>query len=300
MSTRPAELNVLGRASRADVITDPFPHVVIRNALREDVYEQLANEFPGMSVIADDAAPQDNKYYFLSAAKAQTHQGVSALWKEFMAYHTSPAFLSEVVALFGNHIRAMHPHLELAFGKRLEEFTACARDTDGENDVDAQMECQFASCTTALRRATPKGPHVDREHALYAGLLYFRLDGDDSTGGDLEIQRFKGVPRFEAGTNNEIPVDRVETVKTVRYEKNTLVFFIHSAHSLHAVSARSATPYPRRHVNFVTEFAHTKAFDIAPFRAGAANAAASQGGIHRGVSAARRLLGRARRRLQPS
>ena len=299
MSTSAAQLNILGRASKADVIADPFPHLVIRNALPEDVYEQLAAEFPDMSIIAGDAAPQDNKYYFLATAEAQAHQGVSALWKEFMAYHTSPAFLSEVIVRFGHHIRAMHPHLELAFGKRLEDFTACARDTDGEDDVDAQMECQLVSCTTALRRATPKGPHVDREHALYAGLLYFRLDGDDSTGGDLEIQRFKGVPLFEAGTN-EIPVDRVETVKTVRYEKNTLVFFIHSAHSLHAVSARSATPYPRRHVNFVTEFAHNKAFDIAPFRAGAANAAASQGGIQRGVRAARRLLGTARRRLQPS
>ena len=296
MSTSPTELNVLGRASNADVITDPFPHLVIRNALREDVYEQLANEFPGMSVIANDAAPQDNKYYFLGAAKAQAHQGVSALWKEFMAYHASPAFWSEVVTLFGNHIRAMHPHLELACGKRLEEFTTCVRNMNAEDDADAQMECQLASCTTALRRATPKGPHVDREVALYAGLLYFRLDGDDSTGGDLEIQRFKGVPHFEAGTNNEIPVDRVETVRTVRYEKNTFVFFIHSAHSLHAVSARSATPYPRRHVNFVTEFAQTKAFDIAPFRDGGANA----GGIQRGVRVARRLLGRARRGLQPS
>jgi len=299
MYTRTTELNVLGRASRADVITDPFPHLVIRNALREDVYERLASEFPNISVIAGDATPEDNKYYFLGAAEARVRREVSPLWKEFMAYHTSAAFFAEVIALFGNHIRTMHPHLELAFGKRLEEFTACARDTDAERTVDAQMECQLVSCTTALRRATPKGPHVDREVALYAGLLYFRVDGDDSTGGDLEIQRFKGVPRFEAGTN-EIPNDRVETVDTVRYEKNTLVFFIHSAHSLHAVSARSVTPYPRRHVNFVTEFAHTKAFDIAPFRAGAHEAAASRGGIQRGVGVARRLLRRARRGLQPN
>lgn len=299
MSTRAAELSILGRASRADVISDPFPHLVIKNALPDDVYERLASEFPSLNVIAGDATPQDNKYYFLPAAQAQANHSVSRLWKEFMAYHTSPAFLSEVVALFGNQIRTMHPHLEHAFGKRLEDFTACARDTGEENDVDAQMECQLVSCTTALNRATPKGPHVDRECALYAGLLYFRLDGDDSTGGDLEIQRFTGVPRFEADTN-EIPVDRVETVETVRYERNTLVFFIHSAYSLHAVSARSATPYPRRHVNFVTELPHTKAFDITSFRAGATDADASRGGIHRGVRAARRMLSRARRQLQPS
>ncbi|HEX6967175.1 MAG TPA: hypothetical protein VF166_15400 [Gemmatimonadaceae bacterium] len=293
------ELSILGRASKADVVTDPFPHLVTRNALREDLYEQLASEFPNMSVMAGDARPEDAKYYFLGAAQARTRPDVSALWKEFMAYHTSPAFFQEVVALFGNHIRTMHPHLELAFDKRLEAFSAAARDTEAERDADVRLECQLVSCTTALRRATPKGPHVDREVALYAGLLYFRMDADDSTGGDLEIQRFRGVPHFEAGTN-EIPDDRVETVKTITYEKNTLVFFIHSAHSLHAVSARSATPYPRRHVNFVAEFAHTKAFDIAPFRNGMARAAADRGGIQRGIGIARRLLRQTRGRRQPS
>lgn len=290
-------LSILERASKADVIADPFPHLIIRNALREDVYARLASEFPDMRVIAGDATPQDNTYYFLGTAEAQAHPGVSVVWKEFMAYHTSRTFFREVVALFGHHIRTMHPHLELAYGKRLEDFTACARDTGAAREVDARMECQLVSCTTALQRATPKGPHVDRECALYAGLLYFRLDGDGSAGGDLEIQRFRGVPRFEAGTN-EIPNERVETVDTIRYEKNTLVFFIHSAHSLHAVSARSTTPSPRRHVNFVAEFARTKVFDIGPFRDGAAAAAngAGGGGIRRGVSVARDLLRRARRR----
>lgn len=285
--------SILGRASKCDVIADPFPHLVIHNALPEDIYEQLASEFPPLSIIAGDATPRDNTYYFLGAAEARSHAAVSPLWKEFMAHHTSREFFREVVALFGNHIRTMHPHLEYAYGKRLEDFSACARNTEHADEADARMECQLVSCTTALARATPKGPHVDRECALYAGLLYFRLDDDDSTGGDLEIQRFTGVPRFDVGTN-EIPGDRVETVRTIRYERNTLVFFIHSAHSLHAVSARTVTPYARRHVNFVAEFGRARVFDVDSFRTGRAVTTASGGTIRRGVRKARALLRRAR------
>jgi hypothetical protein len=47
----------------------------------------------------------------------------------------------------------------------------------------------------------------------------------------------------------------VERVKVVEYRKNTLVLFPHSPDSVHGVSLRSASAFPRRHVNFVGELA---------------------------------------------
>ena len=45
----------------------------------------------------------------------------------------------------------------------------------------------------------------------------------------------------------------MERMKTIPYAANRLVFFIHSPDALHGVSARSATPHPRLHVNFLAE-----------------------------------------------
>ncbi len=94
---------------------------------------------------------------------------------------------------------------------------------------------------------------MDRPVALYAGLYYFRMDGDDSTGGDLELYRFKPGGRAYKKATREIPDDLVQKVKVIPYAKNTLVLFPHSADSVHGVSTRSTTTFPRRHVNFVGE-----------------------------------------------
>jgi len=96
--------------------------------------------------------------------------------------------------------------------------------------------------------------------ALYAGLLYCRLPEDEAEGGDLELYRFRGPAR---GYNERRYVDDalVEPVKRIPYAANRLVFFIHSPHSLHGVTVRSVTPWPRLHVNFLAE-ARTNIFEL--------------------------------------
>ena len=39
-------LSVLQNAKRSDVKLDPFPHVVMKNALPDDLYERLASAYP--------------------------------------------------------------------------------------------------------------------------------------------------------------------------------------------------------------------------------------------------------------
>lgn len=99
------------------------------------------------------------------------------------------------------------------------------------------------------------GPHLDREVALYAGLLYFRVDGDDSSGGDLELYRFKGLKRVFRPRSRAVPENSVDLVATIPYQANTLVLFPHSIDAVHAVSIRSPSRHPRLHVNLIAEFA---------------------------------------------
>ena len=92
--------------------------------------------------------------------------------------------------------------------------------------------------------------HTDAPDELFAMLFYFRREDDTSTGGALEIFRWKeNTPRFFVGS--EVDECDVERVTTIPYEANTLVAFINSDHSLHAVSKRSPSIVSRRLVNIM-------------------------------------------------
>ena len=98
--------------------------------------------------------------------------------------------------------------------------------------------------------------------------MYFRRPEDDSTGGDLQFYRYKNPrhrfdprapvdPAFveSAGIPSLKQVDDrlVEAVEAVPYEPNTLVMWVNTPHSIHGVSPRSITEFPRRYVNLLGE-----------------------------------------------
>lgn len=105
------------------------------------------------------------------------------------------------------------------------------------------------------------GPHVDRPTELYAALLYFRRDDDDSQGSNLEVCKANDesliYPSDRKIKVDHLPMEveqhKVEVSDTAIYEANALVLFINSKKSIHAVSPRTATPVPRRHINFTAD-----------------------------------------------
>jgi hypothetical protein len=251
--------SVLDRATQADICDDPFPHLVVRHALDGELYERLAAEFPRPSVMRKIGA-QGKFAYEARSILADTPPDM--LWHAFVEHHVAEAFFRQVLALFGDRIQSLHPDLECRLGKRLADLRPGIRFSECQMDVALEAQCIYSEASLAPTRII--GPHVDRPVALYAGLYYFRMDEDDSTGGDLELYRFKpGCRAYVAGTR-QIPPRLVETVKVIPYEKNTLVVFPHSADSLHGVSTRSAATYPRRHVNFVGELA-APVYDLAQY-----------------------------------
>ncbi|HEY0144311.1 MAG TPA: hypothetical protein VGF48_25725 [Thermoanaerobaculia bacterium] len=225
--------SVLSGVTRGDLERDPFPHVVIDQALDRDLYRALAASMPDDATLLDGRELANNSAYHFRAARILA--AAAPLWQEFVRLHTSAAFFQEVVTLFGLD---------------LHDVTTSIRGS--EEPAGAALDCQitYGSPVTQPTRCHPV--HVDRPVALYAGLLYFRRDDDDSTGGDLELYRFKGPRAYDA--MRIVDDALVERVKTIPYAANRLVFFIHSRDALHGVSTRSVTPHPRLHVNFLAEF----------------------------------------------
>jgi hypothetical protein len=244
--------SILHGVTAADVVGDPFPHVVVDGAVEDDLYAELAAGFPPGDVIVGNEPLENNTAYRMPAARILTDRRVAGCWRDFARHHTSATFFREVLAIFGPSIRSLHPALV----------------TDGlrtsirgyEPIADVALDCQLAWGSPVTGRSTSNGPHVDREVALFAGLLYMRLDGDDTEGGDLELYRFKGAERrYDAGRFVEPSL--LEPVRRIPYAANRLVFFIHAPHAVHGVTLRAVTPWPRLHVNFLAEFPR-KVFEL--------------------------------------
>lgn len=200
-------LSILARARPEDVRLDPYPHVVVRDALDPTTYAQLAGSYPAYKDVVRVAkgggktvAPNSRVDIRASMiGEASARAVLTPLWREFVSYHTSRAFYVEVLDLFEDAIRANHGYLEdaPAGAKRtLRELTTAVRLTaaakPGKCDVAMDAQIGVNTPVTGEPRSV-RGPHVDNVHELYAALLYMRDDGDGVEGaGERNAQ-----PRLE-------------------------------------------------------------------------------------------------------
>jgi len=247
--------SVLSGRRPADVSTQPFAHVVVENCLPWDLYDKLAATFPSddqilrMSRAGQRGPARCNQRHNASAHQILGKRTLHPLWEEFVRYHSSTEFFLEIVDVFGPAIRATHPTLETRLGRSLELLTPGIR--FGHTDRGSiSLDCQVAINTPVLQAGNARRIYAGAPQELFAMILYFRHENDDSTGGDLEIWRWKAghQPVFFGKQANE---SDAEYVATIPYQANTLVAFINSEWALHCVSKRQPTPHSRRLVSIV-------------------------------------------------
>ena len=236
-------ISVLGKAKKEDVKTDPFPYLVIENALDDSYYAELEASYPSDEMISDTSCMENNTRYQLSAKDAST---LPEVWKEFVEYHTSQSFYDEFISLFASHL----PN-RLSWASRSNVYTRKVGLPKTPSDLST--DCQIGINSPVSEASTVKGPHVDNRVELYAGLFYMRTDEDDSKGGSLEIFRPKD-PSMKIIHKEEMDLSLLEKTDEVPYQKNTLAIFLCSKYSIHGVSPRSVTNHSRRLVNIIAEF----------------------------------------------
>ncbi|OYQ37188.1 hypothetical protein CHU95_02240 [Niveispirillum lacus] len=236
---------------RPDMIrTDPFPHIVIHDALDAEDYAALCAGYPSLGAIigTDHARFRSNRRYAMMATWVLASPDLPACWHRFVRTHTTPAFLAEVEALFDGY---WPPALLSTLGGRLSgHMTELLQLGDGSKariQMDARLEVNTPVLDVPSRS---RGPHLDTPNRLYSGLFYLRHPDDDSVGGDLELFRWR-----EGATRRTdvvaLPDDAVERVATIPYRPNTLVMFPQGIDALHGVGIRQPTPHVRRYV-FIT------------------------------------------------
>lgn len=253
----PEVVSILSRASRADIRLDPYPHLLIEDALPDALYRHLEGKFPDWRRVAGEDAGANNKACLLAAREVQNDPGIDAMWRRFFEYHTSADFFAEFVELWAPTVERIHPQLARRFGKPLAEFEVGIRSSGkagnaANRTADVMLDCLFG-INTPVRAVTPvRGPHIDSAHKLFSSLLYFRADGDDSSGGEHEMYRLAGR-MYPPSRMKRIPERYLQPVGTIPYRGNSLLFWLNSALSIHGVTPRAVTGIPRRYVSVMGE-----------------------------------------------
>ncbi|MBO3457613.1 2OG-Fe(II) oxygenase [Aetokthonos hydrillicola Thurmond2011] len=244
--------SLLENVNKNHFFSEPFPHIVVTDALDDTLCSRLIDEFPPINIVTESNQYPSNERFSYSAHKVLGNPQISELWREFIRVQTSDIFLKQFLDLFEQDIRRIYPSFEQEIAS-VKTLKSGVRNIDEFPNVDILLDAQICVNTPVV--ATPsvvKQAHLDRRQVLFAGLYYLRRPDDDSTGGDLEIYRFKNGKPY--GFNQQFIDDKyVELVKTVKYERNVLVLFLNSINSLHGVTVRSVTQSPRCFVNLIGE-----------------------------------------------
>lgn len=275
-----SELSILQNFRDSLVRRDPFPYLVIEDALPVDIYERLAAGYPSESFIFEnhrgkraDETYQPNTRYDLQAARVAGDRTLDlGLWREFMEYHTSQEFLDEVLSKLGDVIADTHPNLISRMQKKSPDGKPRAgvrHFSDSKDQCEIALDCQIGINSPVKEKLTSvRAAHLDNPVEIYAGLFYLRHPGDRSHGGDLEIYAWKNPGRKRIGPRRLIPQENVVVKDSVTYGPNKLALFVNSIEAIHGVTVRGVTEHPRRLVNIIAEVYPTmnRVFNDRPYR----------------------------------
>ena len=236
---------------------EPFPHLVIPDALPLETYAELEAAWPTLDQVAGPGPLDNNRLYKLAAPKVVDNPAIALPWRAFFSYHTSTDFLRRVAAVWAEELYLLHPDFHGVFGAPLQDLAARRRHPGKRHNPrnregDIMLDCQFGMNSPVKQPSSVRGPHLDNPAKLFAGLLYFRAAGDDSSGGDLQLYRPQNAG-YARRAGSRIDPDSVAVAASIPYAPNTLVMWLNSPLAIHGVSPRSVTANPRRYINLLGE-----------------------------------------------
>ena len=229
------------------VDSDPFPHVVIKDALSEDHAALLTAEFP----ISAFDLEKNNYRQDISASNLNKYPEISQSWKDFINFHCSKDFFLQLAHLFKEYI----PYENLK-QKNIDQFNTGIRFSDSPSANDIMLDAQISINTPVTHKGSVRKIHVDNTNKLFSGLFYLRQSADDSKGGNLQLfswkqdySRKKKLRLYQEGVQKKY----CNLEKEIKYENNICILFINSLDALHSVTPRDKTQHVRTFVNIVGE-----------------------------------------------
>ena len=231
--------SILSKFEKINYQSYPFPHFIIKDALDEDVYNILNDEYLKIeeSFKKKELFSKNNIRMQFNQIDLENMDIRIPYWQKFMEYHTSITFLDELVQIFYEDLKRIYPSLLRDLNINKKEYI---------------LRCQPGINTPVSRKTSVRLPHLDRANTIFSGLFYMKSQNDDSSGGDLllykTIKKKKFYSKSELSNSNS-----VKTFNKVKYDKNVFICLLNTEDSVHSVTPRNKTNNTRRLVNFISK-----------------------------------------------
>lgn len=259
---------LLKKANENNFYLEPFPHLIIENALTREIYENLSNNFPPPHQELDS---HNNTIFTVPDSYILEDKKIDDKWKEFLKYLSSSKYFNELNKTLG---KCLIEKYSKTF-KSIDDLNKLSVSDARENtstDISSYGRIMFYSPVT--KTGIPKKAngsnlevHYDGPNKLYTSLLYFKDENDKSVGGDLILYKWRYNFPLEikklimARSLNPINfIIRkfqflfIKKSKTVTYKPNNLVVFVGSEDALHSVGKRNLDSPIRKSVHAGVHF----------------------------------------------
>ncbi len=247
-------MTVLDGVTAEHVTAHPYPHLVVENAVVQDLCERLIDEFPPLSLFTKGRPVGDNVKIYFPAWRAFSDDRVSDLWKQFLRRHLTHEFYSQLIHVFRTHLLLEYPDLEQEWGRNLESFRVGSAGSDNFSRCDVLLDALIGIHTPVSGAPRlERRPHIKVHNKFLEGFLYLRPDDDDAPGGDYEFFSIKpgAVPRFGKWAQTDRSCLQLE--RTVPYGKGVLVFVLNTSRSIQALTPRGHGERPFMYANFTVQ-----------------------------------------------
>jgi hypothetical protein len=243
------KFSLLRNATSSNIETQPFPHIVINNALPHSLAQSLTASFP----LSEFKLGQNNKRFDISVSQLDNLNSISDEWRRFIYFHSSKYFFSQILQLFKDHLPQKNELSNIVNNKKI---SVGRRKVDSFESSDILMDAQISINSPVIKKSSVRKIHVDHPNKIFSGLFYLRMPKDESGGGDLQLCSWKSnyslkqkLKFYKEGVaEKHINVDKV-----IKYQSNVCVLFLNSIDALHGVTPRHVTDQTRTFVNLVGE-----------------------------------------------
>jgi hypothetical protein len=238
------------------VVTDPFPHLVMEQALDDSLCRQLVHEFPPLEEFTRGRPYRSNQKFLYRGSQALRDPSLSATMKRFFQEYQQPCVWDDLIRLFRPHMLAEYPDFERRFGA-LDRMRIGVRDVDDFSKCDVLLDSKLVLHTPVTGQpSVERGPHIKIRRTLFLGYLYLRPDHDDSLGADHVFYSIKPGGELLFDRTQATDPDLLQAEKIYPYRRNIFVLFMNSPRSVQGLTMRSVTDVPWMSFHFT---AHVRA-----------------------------------------
>ncbi len=255
--------SLLQKYKKKNFFTDPFPHLIIENALPDNLYNDLSQKVPNNFIENIDTNNLRGNVFLNQINDNPEHE----LWTNFLKYHQSEEFFNEVFNIFRNDIEKIH----VGISKKVEKIKKISifENENSSNKDTLNLNSYYCYNTPVKNTSSVRGIHLDFYNKLHIGLFYLRSKNDNTVGGNLALHKWR--ENYNLTKKKQILFTEkfkqldlhTSKIKEIPYQKNTFFLAINSIDALHSVTMREKTNQVRQFCYFYSSLN----YDLENFKA---------------------------------